>query len=180
MIKFAKVIIDRKNSEYRNLHFLPQILKLMKQYEKYLFDDYFTEIDLPQALMKLIEESGRFFWVIIDSKANEMMGFAYFDKFIGDSKKLHSAEINTCFRRKYWGKMVKLAAKLFISFCFKRYGFRKIKAAVFIGNVLVKGLLKALGFKREGLLRGETYKNGKLQDVEIYSIKRSEKCRQNK
>lgn len=28
MIKFAKIIIDRKNNEYRNLHFLPEVFSL--------------------------------------------------------------------------------------------------------------------------------------------------------
>lgn len=180
MIKFAKIIIDRRNSEYRNLHFLPEILRLMRQYGDYLFDDYFVKNDLPGTLVELIESSGRFFWAVIDSKTNDLMGFAYFDKFIGNVEKLHSAEINTCFKRKYWGSATKTAGSQFIKYCFKKYGFEKIKATIFRENSMVKGLLTALGFKREALLKGETFKKGKLQDVEIYSIRRSKKCRQKK
>lgn len=177
MIKFAKVIINKNINEYRNLHFLPDILNLMTKYERFIFDDYFEDIDLVEALFKLIENSGRFFWVIVDSETNDFMGFVYFDNFIGSKNKFHSAEINTCFCRKYWGSPVREVAKKFIKYCFKKYKFQKIKAAVFKENVAVKGLLRYLGFKKEALLKGETIKNKKLQDVEIYSVIRREKCK---
>ena len=177
MIKFAKVIINRKINEYRNLHFLPDILKLMLHYERFMFDDYFEVNNLAEALFDLIESSGRFFWVILDEKTEEFMGFAYFDKFIGCEGKIHSAEVNTCFCRKYWGYPVREAGRKFIKYCFKKYGFQKIKATVFKENLIVKGLLRYLGFKKEAVLKGETLKNNKLQDVEIYSILRREKCK---
>ena len=159
MIKFAKVIINKETNEYRNLHFLPDIFKLMAQYERFMFDDYFGETDLVKALFRLIENSGRFFWSILDSETNDFMGFAYFDNFIGSEKKIHSAEINTCFCRKYWGNPVREAGKKFIKYCFKKYNFQKIKAVVFKENIAVKGLLRYLGFKKEAFLKGETLKN---------------------
>ena len=180
MIKFAKIIIDRKNNEYRNLHFLPEVFSLILKYERFMFDDYFQTKDMVKALFGLVEASGRFFWAIVDSESNELMGFAYFDNFIGNFQNLHSAEINTCFARKYWGSQVRVVAKKFIKYCFKNYGFKKIKATVFCENLVVKGLLRSLGFKKEALLKGETLKNNKLQDVEIYSITRREKCKQKK
>ncbi len=177
MIKFAKVIINRNLNEYRNLHFLPDIFKLLVKYERFMFDDYFAEEDLSKALFKLIENSGRFFWVILDGESNDFMGFAYFDKFVGCENKIHSAELNTCFCRKYWGYPVREAGRKFIKFSFKKYNFQKIKALVFKENVAVKGLLRTLGFKKEACLKGETLKNNRLQDVEIYSILRREKCK---
>ena len=177
MIKFAKVIINKNINEYRNLHFLPDIFKLMSKYERFMFDDYFKGFDLTSAIFDLIENSGRFFWVILDEKTNDFMGFAYFDNFIGRENKFHSAEINTCFCRKYWGPSVREAGRKFIKYCFKKYQFQKIKAVVFKENIAVKGLLRYLGFKKEALLKGETLKNDKPQDVEIYSIIRSEKCK---
>ena len=177
MVKFAKVIINRTLNEYRNLHFLPDIFKLMTKYERFMFDDYFKNGNLAEALFDLIENSGRFFWAILDNETNEFMGFAYFDNFIGNENKFHSAEINTCFCRKYWGAPVREAGKKFIKYCFKKYQFQKIKAAVFKENAAVKGLLRCLGFKKEAVLKCETLKNSQLQDVEIYSIIRREKCK---
>jgi len=177
MVKFAKVIINRNINEYRNLHFLPDIFKLMVKYERYMFDDYFEDKDLSESLFRLIENSGRFFWVILDAKTENFMGFAYFDKFVGSENKFHSAEINTCFCRKYWGSIVRNTARKFIRYSFKKYNFQKIKASVFKENNAVKGLLKSLGFKKEAVLKGETLKHNKFQDVEIYSILRREKCK---
>ena len=97
MIKFAKIIIDRKNNEYRNLHFLPEVFTLMLKHERFMYDDYFKSRDLVKDLFNLVEASGRFFWAVVDGETNDLMGFAYFDNFIGNSDNLHSAEINTCF-----------------------------------------------------------------------------------
>ena len=177
MIKFAKVIINKNTNEYRNLHFLPDIYKLMVKYERFMFDDYFNKEDLTDDLINLVENSGRFFWVIIDGKTNEFMGFAYFDNFIGCENNFHSAELNTCFCRKYWGNPVREAGRKFIKYCFKKYKFKKIKAVVFRENSAVKGLLRYLGFKKEAFLKNETLKNNQLQDVEIYSALRREKCK---
>ena len=99
MIKFAKIIIDRKNNEYRNLHFLPEVFTLMLKHERFMYDDYFKSRDLVKDLFNLVEASGRFFWAVVDGETNDLMGCAYFDNFIGNSDNLHSAEINTCFFR---------------------------------------------------------------------------------
>lgn len=180
MIKFAKIIIDKNNNEYRNLHFLPEVFSLMLKYERFLYDDYFKKDDLVKCLFEMVEKSGRFFWAVVDGDTNDLMGFAYFDNFIGNSDNLHSAEINTCFSRKYWGYQTRLAGRKFIKYCFKKYGFKKIKATVFKENKMVKGLLSYLGFKKEALLKAETIKNNRFQDVEVYSILRREKCKQKK
>jgi RimJ/RimL family protein N-acetyltransferase len=40
----------------------------------------------------------------------------------------------------------------------------------FCPNFKVKTLLKKSGFKKEAILKAETIKNAKLQDIEVYSI----------
>lgn len=180
MVKFAKVIINKSQNEYRNIHFLQEILNLMKEHKDVLYDDYFSSENLAQDLIRLVESCRRFFWAIVDDNGRDLLGFAYFDNFIGNQQKLHSAEINTCFKRKCWGKPVREISKRFLKFCFKKYGFEKIKATVFRQNSMVKGLLSCLGFKKEGLLIGETFKNGKLQDVEIYSVRKGRLCKKKK
>lgn len=181
MVKFAKVIIDKQNNIYRNLHFLPDILNLMQKYREYMYDDYFESEDLAEDLISLIEQSGSFFWVIVDDNGQDLVAIVYFDKFIGNKNRIHSVEINTCFRRKYWGNPVREISKKFIKYSFEKYGFQKIKASVFAQNKSVKRLLKYLGFKREGYFKSETIKNGGLQDIEVYSkIRSNKKCKQKK
>ena len=46
----------------------------------------------------------------------------------------------------------------------------KIKALVYPENFRVKTLLKLTGFEKEALLKNETLRKGKLQDIEVYSL----------
>ena len=50
----------------------------------------------------------------------------------------------------------------------------KIKAQIYPFNSRVKNILMYSGFKKDGVLRGETIKNGKLTDVEVYSLLKSD------
>ena len=47
---------------------------------------------------------------------------------------------------------------LLVSLCFYPENFR------------VKTLLKSAGFEKEALLKNETLRKGKLQDIEVYSV----------
>ena len=76
----------------------------------------------------------------------------------------------TCFDKRFWGDYTKVCAHIFLDYCFKKYKFKKIKALVYPENFRVKTLLKSVGFEKEALLKDETLRNGKLQDIEIYTI----------
>lgn len=172
MSKFIKVIINRKKKEFRNIQYLPQVIKLYENFSRYLHDDYFlqnknTSLD---AVIDLIENVSPFFWIILDKNSSKFAGFAFLDNLNGCKQNLHSAEITTCFEPSFWGNYTKLCAKKFIKYCFKKYKFKKLKAFVFPQNVNVRTLLKQAGFKKEALLKSETMKNGQLQDIEVYSI----------
>lgn len=96
---------------------------------------------------RLISSVSPFFWVI--TEGDEVSGFVYLDNLIGDNERLHSAELSTCFKMKYWGDYTKKCAKLFLNFCFERFGFYKIKALVYPENSRVITLLKHAGFEKE-------------------------------
>lgn len=176
MSKFIKIIINRKKREFRNIQYIPQIINLYERFAKYLHDDYFlknkkSSID---AIIDLIEKLSPFFWIIVDKKDDNFAGFVFLDNFVGSWNNFHSAEITTCFEPSFWGKYTQICAKKFIKYCFKKYNLKKIKACVFIENFKVKTLLKKSGFKKEAILKAETYKNGKSQDIEVYSIVKCE------
>lgn len=172
MIKFIKIILNRKNKKFKNIQYLPQLIDLYERFAQYLHDDYFlnTEISSVDAIIKLIEKTCPFFWVIIDKKSNKFTGFVFLDNWIGNSKEIHSAEVTTCFEPEFWGKYTKICAEKFVNYCFKKYKLKKIKACIFPQNFRVQTLLRQTGFQKEATLKGETIKNGKLQDIEIYSI----------
>ena len=147
---------------------LPRLFFLYKRYERFLHDDYTENMSFKQFI-KFVTDSN-FFWLIQEASTGIPAGFVYLDNIIGNCNMFHSAELTTCFDRRFWGDYTKECAKFFINYCFENYGLKKIKALVYPDNNRVKTLLKKSGFVKEALLKNETLRNGKLQDIEIYSV----------
>ena len=86
MIKFAKIIIDRKNNEYRNLHFLPEVFSLMLKYERFMFDNKTHSVE-----NRIVSISQPYIRPIVRGKAKSPVEFgAKLDKNSGYcSEKLH-------------------------------------------------------------------------------------------
>lgn len=179
MSKFIKLTINRKKQEFKNIQYLPDVISLFERFSKYLHDDYFLEAQKSpvDAVIQMIEQNSPHFWVIEDKKSKKFAGFVYLDNWIGSKDCAHSAEVTTCFNPIFWGSYTKLCAQKFIKYCFKKYKLKKLKAYVFPQNFRVQTILKKAGFKREALLKCETIKNGKLQDIEIYSILKKERVK---
>lgn len=149
--------------------YFQQALFLYTKYSKFLDDDFAqNNLTIYDYFLNLIQKT--LFFVIVEEET--VSGFVYLDNFIGNDKKLHSAELTTCFDKRFWGNYTKACARIFLDYCFKIYDFEKIKALVYPENFRVKTLLKSAGFEKEALLKGETLRNNKLQDIEIYSCKR--------
>lgn len=172
MSKFIKIVVNRKGKKFLNIGYLPQIIKLYENFSKVLHDDYFTENETSSVdnVIDLIEKTSPYFWAILDKKNDKFAGFCFLDNWIGGKITPHSAEITTCFEPAFWGGFTKLCANKFIKFCFKRYKLKKLKAHIFPQNSRVKMLLEKSGFVKEAVLKAETIKNGKSQDIEVYSI----------
>lgn len=169
MCKIVNLIIDRKNLIFKNTHFLPNVLFLYSRYKKFLNDDYAEKNSYTQIL-KIIEETAPFFFVILDKKTEEFAGFVYLDNLTGNTETTHGAEISTCFEKKYWGSFTRKTALTFFDYCFNTLKLKKLKAQIYPFNHRVKSLLQFSGFKLDGILRAETLKNNTLTDIEIYSL----------
>lgn len=167
MIKFVKIKIDRNKKQYRNINFIEDIYNLYKKYDKYLNDDFVKE-DLLENILETIENSYPFFWVVLSNE--DFAGFVFLENLVGNAKKIHSAEITTCFKPEFWGDFTKKVAKKFTRYCFKKLDLKKLKAKVFKENVRAASILRAAGMKFEAELKAETMKNGKSQDILIYSV----------
>lgn len=154
---------------YENPAYVKQAILLYLKYSKFLDDDYAdAKNDKVQYFLDLINRTYPYFWVITEGE--KVSGFVYLDNIIGNNKKYHSAELVTCFDKNYWGIYTKICAYCFLRLIFQKYGFEKIKALIYPENFRVKNLLLYSGFSKEALLKNETKRNGKLQDIEIYSI----------
>lgn len=171
MCNFITIHYNRLNHSFLNTQYLPRVMFLYSRYKKYLDDDYaHTYNNLFEYVLDTVEKCSPLFWAIIDKKTDKFAGFVYLDNIIGSSENFHSAELTTCFEKEFWGDFTKKAAKEFINYCFDVYGFKKIKAQVYPENYRVKTLLKSAGFVKEAVLCAETMHEGRLQDIEIYSV----------
>lgn len=163
MCRFKQLILNPLCS---NLHYIPDIISCYNKYAGYLQDDYAKNYGTD------IFNSCPNFWVVTNF-SDEFMGFVFLDNFTGNGKTNFSAEITVCFDKKAWGNFIRYSAKFFLKKCFDTFGFYKIKALIFPDNFRVKTLLKQSGFEYETTLPDETLRNGKTQNIEIYSIKRT-------
>lgn len=174
MIKFVKIKINRKTKSYKNICFLEDIYLLYKKFDKFLSDDYANK-DLLEEVIITIELSSPYFWAVL--KNNSFAGFVFLENIVGNENKLHSAEVTTCFKKEFWGDFTKKVAKKFARYCFKKLGFKKLKAKVFKENVRAAAILRAAGMKFEAELKTETMKNGKPQDILVYSLIKKDICK---
>ena len=164
MCKFLKV--DNAHTLLSFLHYIPSVEKCYRKFSKYFQDDFIRDNSLD------ILSSYPNFWIILDYSDN-FMGFVFLDNFVGNDEKLFSAELTTCFDRKAWGSYTRYSAKIFLKKCFDEFGLFKIKAQIHPDNFRIRNLLKDCGFEYESTLKNETLRNGKPQDIEVYSLYRN-------
>lgn len=159
-------------SPFEKPAYFEQALFLYIKYSKFLDDDYAQNgLSIYDYFFNLVNKT--LFFVIVED--DFVSGFVYLDNFTGNDEKLHSAEITTCFDKCFWGDYTKMCGKIFLSYCFEKYELEKIKALVYPENFRVKTLLKSIGFEKEALLKGETLRNNKLQDIEVYACRKDKK-----
>lgn len=170
--KFLKVALDVDNNRLENVLLFPEIVELLKANHDKLFDDYcgFTDDNAPQKVMELINKTTPCFWAVIDRDTDEFAGVIFLDNWIGAIGAVHSACVTTCFRKKFWGKFVKRAGRMFTRYVFRRCGLKKLKAEVFASNSLARGVLDSLGFRFEALLCRETLVSGVPQDLALFAL----------
>ena len=102
-------------TEYRNPFdkpaFFEQALFLYIKYLRYLEDDYaLNNSNIYDYFFNLIQRTSPFFFVI--TEGDLVSGFVYLDNLIGDGKRLHSAELTTCFDKRFW-RLYKTMCKIF-------------------------------------------------------------------
>ena len=169
MCKFIQISSDTfaKTNSFL-LRYVPEVEKLFIKYYKYIQDDFSDISNLKSYILSLMP----YFWIILDYDEN-FMGFAYLDNFIGNRRKLYSAELTTCFHPKAWGCFTRYSAKIFLKKCFDELGLQKVTACIYPDNFRVKNLLKSSGFIYESTLKNATLRFGKMQDIDVYGLYRS-------
>lgn len=144
-------------------YILPKIKELLNKYKNFLEDDYTTGC-FEESLSKISPH------LYAGFNNGNFMGFVYLSDWKGGMGNFHSCTMTVCIDKKFWGKPAKEASAIFIDKIFKYYNLYKMKALVFENNKNVINYLIALGFKKEGVLEGETFKHNKPVNLLVYSV----------
>ena len=169
MCKFVDVDFNTPHNLFSILHHIPNIQACYCKYFKYLQDDF---AKYNEDILSYIKHCSPYFWIVLDYD-NQFMGFIAMDNFVGSQNYLYSGEIAVCLEKKAWGSFTRCGAKIFLKKCFDELGLYKIKAQIFPDNFRVKTILKTSGFEYESTLKAETLRDGKPQDIEVYSLYRT-------
>ena len=77
--------------------------------------------------------------------------------------------------KKFWGKgLGKEAVKLTLKFLFEQYPLNKCYGKCLEEHAVSQKIFLSLGFKKDGVLRNEIFKNGEFKNILVYSLLRSE------
>lgn len=166
--------------------YLFQAFSLLKQFNNFLFDDFspFKSNFNYFSFLSLINSLEGHFWIIIEPSSKEFAGFFFLDDFIGNpfpssssssftpsnNNIYHSASINACISKKFWGPFVYKQGKLIINLIFKHFNLHKLQAQVFSHNHRPINILQKLGFSKEATLIHHTVVDDKFCDLLVFSI----------
>jgi [ribosomal protein S5]-alanine N-acetyltransferase len=123
--------------------------------------------------MSAVQEAGSAVEFVIRIKSTEeVIGrCGLFDYTEGDA----CAAVGYLLGRAYWGQgYMREALTGLIDCAFHEMNLRRLEAKVEAENISSAGLLRRLGFAREGVLRERWITNGKPVDAELYGLLRHE------
>lgn len=87
----------------------------------------------------------------------------------------HSAEIGYWLGRRFWGRgITPVAVNAVVRYAFETLGLIRLEAHIFARNQQSARVLEKVGFKREGLLRQASMKEGEALDNVLYALLRDE------
>lgn len=81
-----------------------------------------------------------------------------------------SAELGYWLGEPFWGRGIMTeAVGLFTAWAFKTFEVHRLHSAVFAGNHASMRVLEKAGFQREGCLRANVFKSGRILDQVVYA-----------
>ena len=131
------------------------------------------------------EQDGKeFISAMLSADENETFAFAIIvdDMVIGsigifrqDNIHRQTAELGYYIAEEYWGKGIMTeAVKQICEYVFAKSDIIRIYAEPFAYNIASCRVLEKVGFQYEGTLRSNAVKNGKVIDMEMYSLLKAE------
>ena len=131
-----------------------------------------------------VQDGKEFISAMHSADENETFAFAIMvdDKVVGSigifrQGNIHSqtAELGYYIAEEYWGKGIMTeAVKQICEYVFAKSDIIRIYAEPFAYNIASCRVLEKVGFQYEGTLRSNAVKNGKVIDMEMYSLLKAE------
>ena len=126
--------------------------------------------DYISAMLSADENETFAFAITVDDKAVGSIGV-----FRQDNIHRQTAELGYYIAEKYWGKgLMTEAVTQMCEYVFEKSDIIRIYAEPFAYNAASCRVLEKVGFQYEGTLRSNAVKNGKVIDMKMYSLLRTE------
>ena len=122
------------------------------------------------AMLSAPQDSAYAFAITVDDRAIGSIG-------VFRRENIHSrtAEMGYYIAEPYWGKgLMSLAVEQTVAYIFKNTDIMRIFAEPFCYNAASRKVLEKNGFTLEGILRENAVKNGKVLDMALYALLKSE------
>lgn len=127
-------------------------------------------IDYISSMISADENETFAFAITVDDKAVGSIGV-----FRQDNIHRQTAELGYYIAEKYWGKgLMTEAVTQMCEYVFEKSDIIRIYAEPFAYNAASCRVLEKVGFQYEGTLRSNAVKNGKVIDMKMYSLLRTE------
>lgn len=123
---------------------------------------------------KIFDDSKHIYLAICDNKTQELIGYSSINNL--DLRNRKAEWGGTLIGNKdYLGKGYGIeSAKLMLRFLFDQYPIHKCYGSCLEEHPATIKLFENLGFKKDGILRDEVFKNGEFKNILLFSILRSE------
>ena len=126
--------------------------------------------DYISAMLSADENETFAFAITVDSKVIGSIGV-----FRQGNIHRQTAELGYYIAEEYWGKgLMTEAVKQICTYIFEKSDIIRIYAEPFAHNIASCRVLEKAGFKYEGTLRNNAVKNGKIIDMKMYSLLKTE------
>jgi len=126
--------------------------------------------DYISAMLSADENETFAFAIVSDNKVIGSIGV-----FRQENIHRQTAELGYCIAEEYWGKGIMTdAVKQVCKYIFDKSDIIRIYAEPFAYNTASCRVLEKAGFQYEGTLRSNAVKNGKIIDMKMYSLLKTE------
>ncbi len=150
---------------------LLKFFKLCLKYHSRLFDDDFFRINFstPERFFNFIKQFKDNIYFVLLGKEEKFAGFFYLYETKKAANGYFDSKITLCICRPYWGFGSYAIAKKGLKFLFETMNVRKLSVEIVGENSYAWKLIEKLEFEYEATLKKECFKNGRAENLHIFS-----------